>query len=114
MLEPMGGAPASADQIVKKPVRRKDRFGEMNGFVDLTLKELSRSELAVWLIRWRDTKPNGLAKTSQAGLAKRGGLSLRMVQYALKSLQERELLKVVQRGRIGKGCSTYRVRGSTG
>lgn len=114
MLEPMGGEPARSDPTAKKSSRSKDRFSEINGFVDVTLQGLTRAELVVWLILWRDTKPNGVARTSQADLAKRGGISLRMVQYALQSLQELDLLKVVHRGRIGKGCSTYRVRGSTG
>jgi hypothetical protein len=109
MLDPIAEEPPRADPPAKKSPKRSNRFEEINGFVDVTMRELNRAELAVWLILWRDTKPNGEARASQADIARRGGLKTRMVRYALTRLQELGLLVVVDQGRLGKGCSTYRV-----
>lgn len=50
-----------------KPARRKtaDRFRVLNAFVDFTLAELTRNEIAVWLVLYRDTR-DGMARTSHA------------------------------------------------
>lgn len=91
--------------------RTQDRFAEINGFVDFTLAHLTPSAVAVWLILWRDTKPNGLARTGQTDLARRAGVSERAVRKALVCLVGLKLVKVVHQGRAGVGPSTYRVRG---
>ena len=52
---------------VSKPTSQ--RFSSINQFADSLMKKLSRCEIAVWLLLWRDTKPDGLAATSQAYLA---------------------------------------------
>ncbi|MFO0851822.1 MAG: helix-turn-helix domain-containing protein [Gemmataceae bacterium] len=91
--------------------RTRGRFADLNGFVDHTLADLTRTETAVWLVLWRDTKPDGLAKTSQADLARRSGASERMVRYALDGLVRKGLAKVVRQGRLGSGPSVYKVRG---
>ena len=41
-----------------KPARRNtgDRFAVLNTFADFTLRNLSRAEIAVWLLLWRDTR----------------------------------------------------------
>ena len=91
-----------------KPATRKrsgGRFAEINGFVDCTLAKLTPSAVAVWLILWRDTKPNGLARTGQADLARRAGVTERAVRKALVELIAAKLLKVVRRGRVGSDAS---------
>ena len=50
------------------------RFEILNAFVDGGMAGLSRAELAVWLILYRDTKPDGTARTSLDDLARRGGM----------------------------------------
>ncbi|MFN0054411.1 MAG: helix-turn-helix domain-containing protein [Planctomycetales bacterium] len=85
------------------------RFQEINAFVDATLRELARAEIAVWLILWRDTKADGLARTSQADLARRGGFSERTAGRAVNSLRKAGLLTVVCRGGVRRGPSTYRL-----
>ena len=46
-----------------KPARHKaGRFAALNAFIDATLRSLSRAEAAVWLILYRDTKRDGLAR----------------------------------------------------
>ena len=56
--------------------RRKiaGRFAVFNGFVDFTLADLSLRETKVWLILYRDSR-DGIAKTSQADIARRAGVS---------------------------------------
>ena len=87
------------------------RWGHLNGFVDVTLRDLTPAEVRVWLVLFRDTKPNGTARTGQADIARRAGLSVRMVKKAVKRLVERGLLKVLRQGRIHVGPSVYKVRG---
>ncbi len=56
--------------------RRKytlERFQVLNDFVDHGLAELSRSEIAVYMTLFRDTRPTGLARTSLTELSRRGG-----------------------------------------
>lgn len=91
--------------------RTRARFADINGFIDVTLAKLTPAEVRVWLVLWRDVKPNGLACTSQGDIARRAGLKERMVRYALRRLIDQGLVKVVRQGRIGIGPSTYRVRG---
>ncbi|HUY93326.1 MAG TPA: helix-turn-helix domain-containing protein [Pirellulales bacterium] len=87
-----------------------DRFRLLNAFVDFTAAGLPRAETLVWLILFRDTKPDGLARTSQADLARRAGANLRTVKRAVAQLERRGLLKVVRRGGLRQGPSTYRVK----
>ena len=88
----------------------KDRFLQLNAFVDETLRGVGGTAAKVWFILWRDTKPDGLVIVSQANLAIRAGVSIRTVHSALKTLISKGLLIVVRKGRIGSGASTYRVR----
>jgi hypothetical protein len=90
--------------------RRKaaGRFAVFNGFVDFTLADLSLRETKVWLILYRDSR-DGIAKTSQADIARRAGVSDRTVRRALTQLESRGLLKAVHRGGLNRGCSSYRV-----
>ena len=85
-----------------------DRFRVLNNFADFTLGPLSRSEIVTWLILYRDTK-NGIARTSQSDIARRGGLSSRSVASAVASLTEKRLIEVVRRGGLRQGPSIYRV-----
>lgn len=85
-----------------------DRFGILNAFVDCSLAELSRSEIAVWLVLYRDTR-DGTARTSQENIAKRSGTSVRHVRKALASLTAAGLLTVVFQGGLNRGPSRFRV-----
>jgi len=86
-----------------------NRFKVLNTFADCTLAGLSRAEIAVWLLLWRDTKPDGLARSSQADLARRAGTNDRTARRAIGSLLRRGLLTVVYRGGLRRGSSKYRV-----
>jgi hypothetical protein len=52
--------------------KSKDRFQTLNLFLDVTASGLSRNELLIWLLLYRDTR-DGIARTGQADLARRGG-----------------------------------------
>ncbi len=104
--EPARPAPAA------KPKRRtrSERFAVLNAFTDCALAHLTGSEAKVWLILFRDTKAaTGTARTGQADIARRAGLSRRGVQVALDKLAAKGLVVVVRRGRMNAGPSTYRV-----
>lgn len=117
-LPPMDGpetAAPSAGGPKGKPRRGKargggaGRFRTINDFADFTLRELDRAEIAVWLLLWRDTRPDGLARTAQSDLARRAGINRRTAVRAVKSLRRRGLLTRVYRGGLNRGMSVYRV-----
>lgn len=85
-----------------------DRFGVLNAFVDTTMGELSRSEIAVWLVLYRDTR-NGSVRVDQRNVARRAGMSQRSVVTATKKLVQVGLLIVIYQGGLNKGPSRYRV-----
>jgi DNA-binding MarR family transcriptional regulator len=85
------------------------RASASTALIDVTMAELTPAERSVWLILWRDTKPNGLAGTSQMDLAKRAGVADRAVRTALNKLEGKGLVTVVRRGSFRRGVSVYRV-----
>jgi hypothetical protein len=85
------------------------RFHTLNAFVDFTAKDLGRAELLTWLVLFRDCR-DGLARTLQADIARRAGVNRRTVYRALRRLEQRGLIRVVRRGRLGDGPSVYRLR----
>jgi hypothetical protein len=109
MLPPVEPPPAARAATRKRP---RGRFAEINGFIDVTLATLTPSEVAVWLVLFRDTRAaTGTARTGQEDIARRAGITSRGVRKALAGLTGKGLVKVVSRGRIGVGASVYRVRG---
>lgn len=94
----------------RKASRRttRNRFAVLNAFVDAKAGELTRSEILVWLVLYRDTH-SGIAETSQADIARRAKLCSRTVRYAINRLTDRGLVRLVYRGGINRGPSKYRV-----
>lgn len=64
-----------------------ERFRVLNNFVDFTLAELSRAEIAVWLILYRDTR-DGTARTGMTDMARRAGCSRWAVVSAVRKLEK--------------------------
>ncbi len=54
--------------------RSRLRFELLNAFVDGSMADLTRAELAAWLILYRDTKPDGTARASLDDIARRAGI----------------------------------------
>jgi hypothetical protein len=94
-----------------KPKRRtrSERFTVLNAFVDMGLANLTGAETKVWLILFRDTKGNGTARTAQADIARRAGLSVRAVKLALRALTAEGMVRLVHRGRLNAGPSIHTV-----
>jgi hypothetical protein len=88
--------------------RRGERFALLNAFVDFTLAGLSRAEIAVWLVLYRDTR-DGTARTAMTDMARRAGCARRNVARALRRLESVRLVKIVHRGGLRRGSSRYRV-----
>jgi hypothetical protein len=85
------------------------RFETLNAFVDDGMKRLTPHESAVWLILYRDTKPDGTARTAVDDIARRGAIGRRTVLRSLKTLERLRMLQVVRRGGLNRGPSAYRV-----
>lgn len=105
---PLSSPPCGKPTKPKRPTR-SERFAALNAFVDFTLCGLTGAESKVWLILFRDTKGSGTARTGQADIARRSGLTVRGVQKALDKLQTKGLISVVRRGRLNAGPSAYRL-----
>ena len=100
----------------KPPARRKTskrqarlRFEILNAFVDGGMGGLSRAELAVWLILYRDTKRDGTARASLDDLARRAGIDRQTASRAVGRLARRKMLQVIRRGGLNRGPSVYRI-----
>jgi hypothetical protein len=103
-----GGTPADRPARRRTTKRRSGlRFETLNAFVDTGMKGLSPSESVVWLILYRDTKPDGTARTAVEDMARRGGLGRRTVLRALSSLEHKRMLRVERRGGLNRGPSRY-------
>ena len=90
--------------------KSKGRFALLNAFVDFSMGSLSRSEIIVWTILFRDSK-DGIAATAQEDIARRGRINRRTVGRSLRRLESRGLLKIVHQGGFRRGVSRYRVCG---
>lgn len=117
VLPPMEGSGEQLDREPENPTNLNDtmrrgqsgRFAVLNAFVDVSARELTRSESLVWLVLYRDTKPDGLARTSQANLARRVGVNVSTVKRAVAALRHRGLLVVAHQGGLRGGPSAYQV-----
>jgi hypothetical protein len=87
------------------------RFADLNAFVDMSMAKLTRAEIAVWMVLYRDTR-DGTARTSQGDMARRAGVDDRTVRRAIEGLKKRGLVMVVCKGGLNRGPSRYRVRGA--
>ena len=86
------------------------RFALLNAVTDFDLAGFTGAEAKVWLVLFRDTKAKtGTARTGQADIARRAGLSERGVRKALVALQAKGLVRVARRGRLNAGPSHYRL-----
>lgn len=104
------------DKQQRKPkaTQRKaaGRFAVLNEFVDTSMHDLTRSELAVWLVLYRNVR-DGKARLSAGGIANVAGMSRRSATAAIGSLRRKGLLTVIYKGGQNRGASTYRVNGGS-
>ncbi len=117
VLPPMtSGEHKQSDESGQQKPKRKsrhgktaDRFAVLNNFVDFTIQSLTRNEIAVWLVLYRDTRSD-IASTSQQDIARRAGIHRRTVCRALKRLEKLGLVRIVYHGGLNQGISKYRIR----
>ena len=102
------GGPTDKRKGTGKGKPKGDRFPTLNRFIDFTLRDLDRNEIAVWLILFRDTR-DGTARTAQSDIARRAGIVRRSVIRILGRLEAKGLLQTVHRGGLKKGMNVYRV-----
>lgn len=105
---PRDGPPRSAP-AKSKAKRGAGRWAMLNAFIDGIAGTLKPAAALTWLVLFRDTKRNGLARTGQADIGRRIGMTARGVRKALAELRAAGLLIVAHRGGIGRGPSAYRV-----
>jgi DNA-binding MarR family transcriptional regulator len=79
------------------------------GRSDTGMADLSRAELVVWLVLYRDTKPSGTARASLGDIANRAGIDRQTASRAVGKLTGRKMLQVLRRGGLNQGPSLYRV-----
>lgn len=101
--------PAAKPAPPHKQSGRGERFALLNSFVDFSLGQLTRAEIAVWLILFRDSR-TGTARTGYDDLARRAGCNRRNVGRAVRRLEKLGLLKTVFQGGLNRGSSRYSVQ----
>ena len=112
-LKPKAPPKITTKQTGARKRNAAGRFQTLNAFVDVSIAELCRGDIAVWLILFRDTR-NGTARTGQTDIARRAGMSVRGVAKCLRRLESAGLLRVVYRGGLNRGPSRYRVLPTAG
>ena len=75
------------------------------------MRGLTGAAAKVWIVLWRDTKTNGLAKTAISDLARRMGCSPTTAKRAVRELKAAGLIVVTVVGGLGRGANVYRVVG---
>jgi len=106
--EPTRPAPSPSPSKPKRRPGRGERFAVLNAFVDGAIVDLTGAETKLWLILFRDSKAaTGTARTGQADIARRAGLSVRSVKLALRSLRAKGMVRLVRLGRLNAGPSVY-------
>lgn len=104
--EPVRPAKAAKPHTARKAAR----WAVLNAFADMGMAGLTGAETKVWMILFRDVKAaTGTARTGQADIARRAGITPRGVRKALDRLQAKGLVKLVHFGRLNLGPSVYRV-----
>jgi DNA-binding MarR family transcriptional regulator len=102
----------NGDPLARRKTTKREsrlRFQVLNAFVDSGMANLSRSELALWLVLYRDTKRSGTARVSLGDIARRAGIDRQTASRAVGKLTRRKMLQVLQRGDLREGASVYRV-----
>ena len=90
-----------------KPKRNGDRWAQFNTFIDVTMRDLKRGEIAVWVYLFRHTR-KGVVSASVRQVSESTGLTPRNAHAAIRGLEDKGLVEVVRTGKLNKGGSIYR------
>ncbi len=91
---------------------RPGRFRVLNEFVDGQMRDMSAAAAKAWFVLYRDTKPDGLAKTGLSDMAARMGCSGSTAKRAVQELRKSGLVTLERKGAPGRGPNVYRVHGT--
>lgn len=83
-----------------------NRWRLLNEFVDVHMAGLTRAEVAVWMVLYRDSR-NGVSKSGMTDISRRAGVSTRHGMRAVRSLMNKGLLLRTYRGGLNRGVSRY-------
>lgn len=109
-IEAGKGTPSKAARAAATTSDTGNRFGIINGFVDVSMHRLHGTAVKVWLVLWRDTR-NGTARAGLGDIARRAGVNARSARRAVQTLTAAGVLRLVRRGGIGRGPNVYTVIG---
>lgn len=88
------------------------RFYDLNNFVDVSMRDLTRVEIAVWLSLFRSARDRTV-RLSREQIAATSGCSVKATGKAIQSLIAKKLIRQVVKGSLNRGPSSYRIRGSS-
>ncbi len=92
------------------PKKHPGRFHDLNNFVDVSMRDLTRAEIAVWLVLFRNARDR-IVRISHSQIAAASGCSVKAVSVAMKLLIQKTIVKQLIQGTVNRGPSTYKVRG---
>ena len=97
----------------RKTTKRQSRlrFEMLNFFIDEGIGKagLTACEALIWMVLYRDVRPNGFATTSVDEIARRAGIGRRTVASGFGTTQAVEDAPHRQAGRAESGASSYAV-----
>lgn len=96
--------------MTSKP-RQPHRFYDLNNFVDVSMRDLTRVEIAVWLSLFRSARDRTV-RLSREQIAEASGCSVKATGRAIHSLIAKKLVRQITKGSLNRGPSIYRIRGS--
>src|SRR5690349_17809268 len=92
------GKPPTVGRKTKTSKRESRlRFEILNAFGDEGMAKQTPHEAGVWFVLYRDTKPDGTARTSIDDIARRAGIARRTAINAIARLRALRMLRVVKR-----------------
>ncbi len=102
-------AEVKPDECPAKDQGQGGRFAMLNTFVDHVMATIPRTDALVWLVLYRDVHGE-TARTAQAYIASRAGVSKRTVHASIGRLTRAGFLDVAYQGGLNRGISIYRLR----
>ena len=100
------GSPETGPNNSRVEGRLTRKIKALNQLIDYSGPELDHVEFRIWMILLRHAT-DGIVTRSHGLLAKDMSVSARTVQRAIGRLIEKKLVRVVQRGGLHVGPSTY-------
>lgn len=117
ICDPRNGPPRSAGSSKAnrgngKTKSTAGRFQVLNQFVDQSARLVSYKSQSVWLVLFRETKPDGLATVSYSQIAEMMGAHRSTALRGLAELKKAGLAEVIKKGNSQENRpSTYRIYG---